>query len=989
VAAPAPQATPEPLIDRLAELTTERLRTSFLKRHRELWDVAVVDDLYARIVRVARVDLQQADRLARAARWVAEKLDDAGSRAQSLRASGHVSYLRGKYAAALGDYEEAARLFRGAGRDVDLARTLNGALQSLISLGRYDEALASAAEARILFERHGAALNLARLDSNVANIKARQDRFDEALAMYRHAHEQLAGIGQPTDVAAVLSNMALCQINLGDFTSALETYHTARAYCARHQMPLLVTQADYNIAYLHYLRGEYTRALDLYRSAREHSERVGDAYHTALCSLDCSELYLELNLCDEAAELAERARAQFSALRMVYEQGKAVTNLAVAASRRGDPVRAGRLFGRARQLFGREDNVAWLALVDLYEAIVLHRVGQYARARRLAENAKRLFARAAVPARAALCDLLLARLELQDGHAQAADDLCRAVVEKTADAQTPILTYQAQFVLGLAREAGGDRESALRAFESAHAALENLRTQLRGDDLKLAFLEDKQAVYESLVSSCLASPAPDRLQAAFEYIESGKSRSLADLIAVRAASLAPRGAASPAAAPTLRQELSWHYRQLELEDTSPDKRSVERMEALRARTRDLEKALARTLDEARRTDQEFSALQTGASFNLEEIRSSLAPDTLVLEYYQARGQTYVCLLRKEQLDIVPLGPIAQVRNLVRLLQFQLSKFRLGPAYLNAFGAQLHAATETHLRELYAALIAPVRERLRGEHLVVVPHDVLHFVPFHALLDGTRSLIDDFTVSYAPSSSVYHLCRSKPPSSGAGTVIMGVSDAGTPFILDEVRAVAAALPASELFIGADATARELQTRGETSRFIHIATHGFFRRDNPMFSSIRLGDGPLSVYDLYQFRLSAELVALSGCGTGLSVVVGGDEQLGLVRGLLYAGARAVLLTLWDAYDGSTAEFMTTFYHELNKGRTKAQAVQQAMRALRESRPHPFYWAPFVLIGDAEAPAVVRRYAEFMPAPIFFARDPDPLLPEAKSLRGAGQL
>ena len=90
-------------------------------------------------------------------------------------------------------------------------------------------------------------------------------------------------------------------------------------------------------------------------------------------------------------------------------------------------------------------------------------------------------------------------------------------------------------------------------------------------------------------------------------------------------------------------------------------------------------------------------------------------------------------------------------------------------------------------------------------------------------------------------------------------------------------------------------------------MHIATHGMFRRDNPMFSSIRLGDGPLSVYDLYELRLSAELVTLSGCGTGLSGVVGGDEQLGLVRGLLYAGARGVLLTLWDAYDSSTADFM----------------------------------------------------------------------------------
>jgi CHAT domain-containing protein len=118
---------------------------------------------------------------------------------------------------------------------------------------------------------------------------------------------------------------------------------------------------------------------------------------------------------------------------------------------------------------------------------------------------------------------------------------------------------------------------------------------------------------------------------------------------------------------------------------------------------------------------------------------------------------------------------------------------------------------------------------------------------------------------------------------------------------------------------------------------------------MFSSIRLGSGPFNVIDLYQLRLSAELVTLSGCSTGLNAIVGGDELLGLVRGLLYAGAGAVLLTLWDAFDRSTAEFMDTFYRELHAGSTKAGAVQLAMRQLRERYPHPFYWAPFVLVGQ----------------------------------------
>jgi CHAT domain-containing protein len=182
--------------------------------------------------------------------------------------------------------------------------------------------------------------------------------------------------------------------------------------------------------------------------------------------------------------------------------------------------------------------------------------------------------------------------------------------------------------------------------------------------------------------------------------------------------------------------------------------------------------------------------------------------------------------------------------------------------------------------------------------------------------------------------------------------MGVPDPLAPCIADEIAAVAAILPTPRVFIGEDATAERLRMYGPSSSFIHIATHGLFRRDNPMFSSIRLGSGPLSVFDLYQLRLSADLVALSGCSTGLSAIVGGDELLGLVRGLLYAGAQSVLLTLWDAYDSSTAEFMKEFYRRLRSEANKASALQMAMQEIRERYPHPFYWAPFTLIGQATA-------------------------------------
>jgi CHAT domain-containing protein len=262
------------------------------------------------------------------------------------------------------------------------------------------------------------------------------------------------------------------------------------------------------------------------------------------------------------------------------------------------------------------------------------------------------------------------------------------------------------------------------------------------------------------------------------------------------------------------------------------------------------------------------------------------------------------------------------------------------------------AIQVHLRELYAEVVAPVRPFLKGQHLIIVPHDVLHYLPFHALFDGEHYLIDAFTISYAPSASIYFLCHHKPANAVGGSLILGVPDPQTPFILEEVQSVASILPRSELFLGADANETTLLKRGPQSRFVHIATHGYFRHDNPMFSGIRLADSHLNLYDLYSLQLPAELVTLSGCATGLSAIAPGDELLGLVRVLLYAGAQSLLLSLWDVSDRSTAEFMKSFYRSFMAHGNKAVALQNAMKELREDYAHPYYWAPFVMIGRAFA-------------------------------------
>jgi CHAT domain-containing protein len=289
-----------------------------------------------------------------------------------------------------------------------------------------------------------------------------------------------------------------------------------------------------------------------------------------------------------------------------------------------------------------------------------------------------------------------------------------------------------------------------------------------------------------------------------------------------------------------------------------------------------------------------------------------------------------------------------VRESLRLFRFQMSKVRLGPAYLESFSDLWYRVTRNHLQSLYNQLLLPIEHLLECRHLIIAPHGVLHHLPFHALLCGDRYLMDDYTISYAPSASIFGLCSDRKPSGTEESLVLGIPDSHTPEIADEVAGIAEILPKARLFIGEKATVNTLRTYAGKSRFIHLATHGLFRSDNPLFSSIQLGNSRVSLLDLYDFQIPADLVTLSGCSTGMNEVVCGDELIGLVRGLLYAGARSLLVSLWEVNDKSTAHFMKSFYANMVRGGDKASAMQVAMRETREKFPHPYHWAPFVMVG-----------------------------------------
>jgi CHAT domain-containing protein len=901
-----------------------------------------------------RVDFARALTCARDAAAIAEAIGDAHLHALSLRAIANALNVGGNNQASVDHHADAIARFERLGDSRELARTLSASVQPLLLLGRYDDARHAADRARELFLADGDHVRLARLDIMIGNLLHRQDRSAEAMRYYEQAHQALLPLGDADGLLTVIHNKAVTLTVLNDFHAARAAYEEARRLAVERGLEQAVGQADYNIAWLYYLRGEYSRAIELLQAAAAGAKKTGDGYHAALSLLDLSEIYLELNLSADAREMAEQAHARFNQLGMGYEAARALTNAAASYGQEGKTLRAIELFTDARARMVSERNQVWPSLIDLYQAILLFDEGRLVDARRLCQSALEQFTASGLPGKAALCHLLLVRIALRLNDPVEAERGCHTVVALLTEVESPILTYHAQLLLGHVRTSRGDRAGAYCAYQASRDALETLRSRLNGEELKIAFVKNKVEVYERLVQLCLeGEDGAIGFEDAFAYVEQAKSRTLFDLMFRPVHALARKeGSESPLALSIreLRDELNWYYHLVDIEQLRPGEHSSERINAFRGEIGAREKEMARTLRELSTTDSSQSDLHAPSACSLDAIREVLPANSTIVEYFQIDDRIVLCLVDSERVEMASISLASRIEAQTQMLRFQFSKFSLGDEYVQSFKELLLRATQNHLRGLFNELLAPVWPKLVGRHLVIVPHGALHYVPFHALFDGRQYVTDACAVSYAPSASVYARCQQRPSGNGHGALVLGVPDAQAPLIDAEARAVANAIPGATLRIGEAATEQELRTAGCHSRILHIASHGYFRPENPMFSGIRLGDIHLSVYDLYRLRLDADLVTLSGCATGANVAAAGDDLLGITRGLFCAGASTLVLSLWNVHDESTADLMTRFYERIAAGTAPVTALREAMREVRAANPHPFYWAPFVVTGKS---------------------------------------
>ena len=514
----------------------------------------------------------------------------------------------------------------------------------------------------------------------------------------------------------------------------------------------------------------------------------------------------------------------------------------------------------------------------------------------------------------------------------------------------PDLLWQVHYGRGKALERLGHADRAIVELQAAVHIIEGVRGRLREERFRAGWLEDKYQVYVDLIRMQLTL---GRVDEAFATAERQRARSFLTQL--------DRGFPTTQNPQHAERQEALRQRVLLLQDSldaERDKSAPERRQlAIAAFSRELvqaERDYQALLDDM---GSAWSGLQTIAVPDLPAVQKRLAANEALIEYVVGEHELIMFLVRADRLTAHTSDlSRTQLTAAVDLVREMIS--RPGADFWNLPAARLSAA-----------LIEPLLGSGQLEnvaHLDIVPHDILNYLPF-ALLPtdgaGSRLLMEDYSLSYLPAAAAL---EGAAPRSTQGTTLLAMAPAKARlrYAPEEAERVAELFGAgAKLLSGIEATESAFKEQAGDYQVLHLATHGSFNRRNPLLSGLELeadgrNDGLLEVHEILGIALQTELVTLSACQTGLASgwfrdIPAGDDFVGLTRAFLLAGSRSVLATLWEVDDRSTVSVMEGFYQRFGAGseRDQAEALAAVQRKLKSSTDfyHPFYWAPFVLVGQ----------------------------------------
>ncbi|HXG65739.1 MAG TPA: CHAT domain-containing protein [Blastocatellia bacterium] len=926
--------------------------------------------------RQAAVKYQEALRLS-------QEAGDARGQLAALNGLGTVYRQLNERRQALEFYEQAARLGREAGDGEAQAQALTQIARLHETAQEKEQAVAAYNRLLQLWReqenRRGEAdtlLALGELHRNQGENQQALEYYNLCLPIYRE-------VGYLTGEATTFNNMALVYRVWGEMQQALDAYNMTLELDRKAGTPkAMVAQTINNLGQVYFWLGDPRKALEYYNQALPDFEAAGDRRRVAFALNNIGQAYDHLGEREKALDYFTRSLAIRREINDRQNQTTSLGNLADLSRKMGDYQKALE-FSRQGIELSRAENMrtiealTWIVLGKTYEA--LNRLP-----------------------------------EAEDAFRQAL-----AITPITGDRNA-----EADALYGLARveRARGNLTAARERIEENLKIVESVRRKVVSQELRTsyqAFAQNFYGFYVDLLMQLYQSRRdPQFAAAALQVSERARARSLVELLNEAQANI--HEGVDPA---LLERERSLR-RAISEKETQQLRAAKEKAAAIKEELAALTDQYRRLQAQIRINSPRYAALTQPEPLTVQEIQQqTLDRDTLLLEYWLGEKRSFLWVVSHDALASYELPPRATIEAAARAVYDMLTARNQARrdetlAQKRRRVRRADADFPPAAARLSRVLLGGVAPQLRGKRLLVVADGALQYIPFAALPDPNaggayQPLAAGHEVVSLPSASTLAVLRrevqgrepaprtlaviadpvfdssdqrvklaaGKAPEKTAEQLIAearllkqvdGDADeaprilrpARLQYTRTEAERLTALVGAGEtmLALDFDASLKAVTSRNLSQyRYVHFASHGYLRSDQPELSAILLSMvdergapqfGFLRALDVYNLHLPAELVVLSACQTGLGKEIKGEGLVGLTRGFMYAGAARVVVSLWSVNDRATADLMTIFYEKmLKRGLSPAAALRAAQVEMWKKRewPSPYYWAAFVLQGE----------------------------------------
>lgn len=844
-----------------------------------------------------------------------------------LNNMGAVYEAQGLYKEALTEYHKALDIAYILDDMTDQGKSLNNIGRIYYAQGLYKEAAAQYQEAFTIVQTTNDVKSKTRIINNMGTLYKAQGLYKEALTQYTQALEIARKSNDREAQSITINNLGTTYHLQGQYAKALRLFQQALAL--DRNMGLLVNAAKtiHNIGGVYKEQGQYENALNQYMEALELFLNADDFQSQSITFNNIGGIYFSLGQYTKALANYNKALAIQREINDRAGESRTLNNI-------GNVHHSQQQFDKALGTYQNALDIQREVGNRVDEGITIGNIGFVFQSQKHYEKALTNYTVA----------LTIAR------------DVGNLISEGT------MLNN-----IGNLYETQEQIPEALHYYKQAMAVFETVRVISGDDTARTRFI----AQYTPLYHRSLNLYTHENLMVeAFLVSEQGRARSFNDALATGYIQLSDKEISQ-----LIAEELS-HYQTFivtqnklsyERAHTSPDPTLVAKLET------QLEQAKmshAATLDAIEARDDQLAALVPNrkAVITLPETQDLLDGQSTLVSFWILEERAIAFILTNGSFDIVSIDVIEEELN----------------RQVKAFHdfAEIDSAHPDAAKTLHNTLITPLLPHLNTPHLIIVPHQALHYVPFAALTDGENYLMDDFAITYLPNASMLKfLPDADAPTSYenalvVGNPVVGEADEFDAPLLNLSSAEQSAQTIASLFgttplLTSEATETTVRQQVSTANILHLGAHGRYNTVAPMQSAIYLtpgGDeadvennGRLRVQEVYSLPLdNIELVVLSACQTNLGYldranplnnISAGDEIVSLNRAFLFQ-APTVIASLWTVDDAATSLLMEHFYTYLLDGKSKADALRLAQLDVREQYPNPFFWAGFTLSGDGGA-------------------------------------